>query len=90
MGDVSADGPAIEEVPGDANASNTSDATRHRPPTRRAGSRPVAIQRWTERVVAPIRVAAWLGLSSSVIAGAIVACKSPGRQVFTRVHSSRR
>ena len=37
------------------NASIASDATRHRPPTRLAGSRPLAIQRWTERVVAPIR-----------------------------------
>jgi hypothetical protein len=27
----------------------------------------VAIQRWTERVVAPMRAAAWLGLSSSVM-----------------------
>ena len=47
------------------NASNASDATRHLSPTRRAGRRPRAIQRWTERVVAPIRRAAWLGLSSS-------------------------
>ncbi len=38
-----------------------------------AGSRPLAIQRWTERVVAPIRAAAWLGLSSSDIDVAIVA-----------------
>jgi hypothetical protein len=55
------------------NASNATDATRQRPPTRLAGSRPLAIQRWTDRVVAPIREAAWLGLSSSVICGAIVA-----------------
>ncbi len=40
---------------------------------RRAGSRPVAIHRWTVRVVAPIRRAAWLGLSSSVMRDAIVA-----------------
>jgi len=39
-------------------ASNASDATRQRPPTRRAGRRPCSIQRWTERVVAPIRAAA--------------------------------
>jgi len=56
------------------NASNASDATRHRPPTRLAGRDPRAIQRWTDRVVAPIRAAAWLGLNSSGIGGAIVAC----------------
>ena len=55
------------------NASIASLATRQRPPTRRAGSRPLAIQRWTDRVVAPIRAAAWLGLSSSDIDVAIVA-----------------
>ena len=60
-------------VPGSRNASIASFATRHRPPTRRAGSRPLAIQRWTDRVVVPIRFAAWLGLSSSVIGVAIVA-----------------
>ena len=38
--------------------------TRQRPPTRRAGSRPSWIQRWTERVEVPSRAAAWLGLSS--------------------------
>lgn len=31
------------------------------------------IQRWTDLVVAPIRLAAWLGLSSSDIVGVIVA-----------------
>ena len=55
------------------NASIASLATRQRPPTRRAGSRPLAIQRWTDRVVAPTRAAAWLGLSSSDIDVAIVA-----------------
>ena len=40
------------------NASIASLATRHRPPTRLAGSLPLAIQRWTDRVVAPIRAAA--------------------------------
>ena len=55
------------------NASIASVATRQRPPTRRAGSRPLAIQRWTDRVVVPIRAAAWLGLSSSDIDVAIVA-----------------
>ena len=46
------------------NASNATNATRQRPPTRLAGSRPFAIQRWTERVVVPIRPAASLGLTS--------------------------
>jgi hypothetical protein len=64
--------PAVE-VRGSKNASIASLATRQRPPTRRAGSRPLAIQRWTERVLAPIRAAASLGLSSSVIVVAIVA-----------------
>jgi hypothetical protein len=49
------------------NASNASIATRHRSPTRRAGNRPNLIQRWTDRVLAPIRAAAWLGLNSRVI-----------------------
>ena len=62
------------------NASNASDATRHRPPTRRAGSSPRVIQRWTLRVVAPIRAAAWLGLSSSAMCVAIVASGVPGRK----------
>jgi hypothetical protein len=67
--------PGAGLVPGPlaAKASNASDATRQRPPTRRAGRRPLAIQRWTERVVAPIRAAARLGLSSSDMSGAIVA-----------------
>ena len=62
-----------------ANASNASNATRQRPPTRRAGSRPVAIQRWTERVEVPSALAAWLGLSSS---GAVMArlSRSPRRE----------
>ncbi len=55
------------------NASNATDATRHRPPTRLAGSWPLAIQRWTDLVVVPMRAAAWLGLSSSSIGVAIVA-----------------
>ena len=55
------------------NASNASDATRHRPPTRRAGNNPRAIHRWTLLVVVPMRAAAWLGLSSSVMSVAIVA-----------------
>ena len=55
------------------NASNATDATRHRPPTRLAGSRPLAIQRWTDLVVVPIRAAAWLGLQFIVHRVAIVA-----------------
>jgi hypothetical protein len=39
--------------------------------------RPLAIQRWTERVVAPIRAAAWLGLSSSGMSDVIVAFNRP-------------
>ena len=62
------------------NASIASVATRHRPPTRLAGSRPLAIQRWTERVVAPTRAAAWLGLNSSRICVAIVAYARKTRQ----------
>ena len=63
-----APGPAPADASASAmNASNATDATRHRPPTRRAGSRPLAIQRWTDLVVVPIRFAAWLGLSSSSI-----------------------
>ena len=63
-------GPA---APATMNASNATDATRHRPPTRRAGRRPLAIQRWTDLVVVPMRAAAWLGLSSSSMCVAIVA-----------------
>src|SRR4051812_41089456 len=55
------------------NASIASIATRQRPPTRRAGSRPAAIHLWTDRVVAPTRAAASLGLSSSDMTVAIVA-----------------
>src|SRR3954453_23370120 len=43
------------------------NATRHRPPTRRAGILPKAIHRCTDRVVAPIRRAYSLGLISSDI-----------------------
>ncbi len=55
------------------NASIASFATSHRPPTRRAGSRPAAIHRWTVRVVVPIRAAACLGLSSWLMNVASVA-----------------
>ena len=55
------------------NASIAPNATRQRPPTRRAGSCPVAIHLWTDLVVAPRRSAACLGLSSSDMDGAIVA-----------------
>ncbi len=66
--------PGVPGAPGAAmNASSASIATRHRPPTRRAGNFPLAIHRWTDRVVAPTRSAAWLGLSSSVMTVAIVA-----------------
>ena len=47
-------GPTVATAPAATNASIASLATRQRPPTRLAGSRPLAIQRWTERVVAPI------------------------------------
>ena len=56
-----------------SNAPNASDATRHRPPTRRAGNRPASIQRWTVRVDVPRRFATSLGLSSSAMSVAIVA-----------------
>ena len=39
----------------------------------------MAIQRWTVRVVVPIRTAAWLGLSSSAMRVAIVAYRGVGR-----------
>jgi len=66
-------GAGVAIVPIRLNASNAPDATRHRPPTRRAGRTPDAIHRWTERVVAPILAAASLGLISSFMIGAIVA-----------------
>ena len=52
---------------GAPNASIASDATRQRPPTRRAGSRPLAIQRWTDRGDVPRRSATSRGLNSSGI-----------------------
>ena len=52
-------------------ASIASNATRQRPPTRRAGSRPLAIQRWTDRVDVPSRRATSLGLSSSAISSRV-------------------
>ncbi len=58
------------------NASNASDATRHRPPTRRAGRTPVAIQRWTVRVEVPRRAAAWLGRRSASVM-ARLSCSAP-------------
>jgi MFS family permease len=70
------------------NASNASNATRQRPPTRRAGRRPAAIQRWTLLVVAPIRRAASLGLSSSAICVAIVALGAPNRNRDPAVSSA--
>ena len=47
--------PLVGPRRGGANASIASEATRHRPPTRRAGSRPLAIQRWTDRGDVPSR-----------------------------------
>ena len=61
------------------NASIASLATRHRPPTRLAGNRPDAIHRCTDRVVAPTRAAAWLGLNSSDMTVAIVAYRTATR-----------
>src|SRR4051812_47640071 len=66
----------VAAVPGVLNASI---ATRHRPPTRRAGSLPVAIHRWTDRRLAPSRSAASRGVTSRVIAGAIVALRPRSR-----------
>jgi hypothetical protein len=40
----------------------------------------VAIQRWTLRVVAPMLRAAWLGVNSSGIVGAIVALRGGHRK----------
>ena len=73
IGLIGAAASGVEALAPATNASIASLATRQRPPTRRAGSRPLAIQRWTDRVVAPTRAAAWLGLSSSDIDVAIVA-----------------
>ena len=50
--------PSAPAISAATNASIASLATRHRPPTRRAGSLPLTIQRWTDRVFAPIRAAA--------------------------------
>ena len=66
-------GAAIRRRAAASNAPIASFATRQRPPMRRAGSRPVAIQRWTVRVLVPIRRAASLALTSSDMRGAIVA-----------------
>ena len=71
------------------NASNASDATRHRPPTRRAGSVPLAIQRWTVRVDVPSRLATSLGLSSSAIVSRLSHMARSG-QGPVRASSSRR
>ena len=46
---------------GAGDASNASNATRQRPPTRLAGSTPRSIQRWTVRVDVPSRFATSLG-----------------------------
>ena len=63
------------------NASNASNATRHRPPTRLAGSTPRSIHRWTVRVDVPRRLATSLGASSSVMPVAIVAVRSADDQL---------
>ena len=68
-----------------ANASIASDATRHRPPTRRAGRRPFAIQRWTDRGDVPRRSATSRGLSSSGIGVVSVALVPMKRQRSRRI-----
>ena len=72
--------PRAVGVPSAMNASNATDATRQRPPTRRAGSRPLAIQRWTDRVVVPIRARGLARTQFVVHRVAIVASPDRGWQ----------